>query len=113
MPICLTEFNQELPAYQKVVLNKDEQRVMIAEITTQLGIGQKAVQEVKATFRYRKICCCLVPCLLMEKHKQVHINVTSQLLRTVAAKSDYFLLNIVSNDESSYHSFNPNWNRRR
>jgi hypothetical protein len=44
LPICLTEFIQFQK--QNAVPNKGDQRVMITEITTQLGIGKNAVQVV-------------------------------------------------------------------
>jgi hypothetical protein len=74
---------------------------MIREITTQLGIGKK-------NLRYWNICCYSFPCLLMDKHKRVHINVASQLLERLDAKSSYFLLNTVTSDKIWYLNFNPN-----
>jgi hypothetical protein len=102
LPFRLTQFIQFHK--ENTVPKKGDQAVMI----TQLGIGTNAVQEVVASLRYWKICCCLFPCLQMDKHKCIHINIASQLLKRMDAENGYFLLNTVSNNKIWYHSFNPN-----
>jgi hypothetical protein len=70
-------------------------------------IGHSAMQEMIKTSGYQKVSCRWVPRLLTDEHKKAYMDVSLQLPQQHAAKCSDFLLNTMSDDESSFHHFDP------
>jgi hypothetical protein len=65
-------------------------------MTTKVGIGHNAVQEMIGWLCYGKVCAHLVLCLLTEDHKVQQRAITLEILLRYRDKGDDFLLIIVT-----------------
>jgi predicted transcriptional regulator len=87
---------------------KEDRCVTLDAVTTKLGIGHNAVQEMSGSLGYGKICARWVPRLLTEDHKVQQKAITSEILRRYRnspdlAPSDYHLISSVKNQMRGQH----------
>jgi len=87
---------------------KEDRRVTLDAVTTKLGIGHNAVQEMTGSLGFRKICARWVPRLLTEDHKVQRKSITSEMLRRYRdspdlTSSEYHLFGFVKNQMRGQH----------
>ena len=104
---------QQNPTRRVDEIIKKDRRVTQDKITTKLGIGHNAVQEMIGSLGFRKICAHWVLRLLTEDHKVQQKAITSEMLWRYRDEGDDFLLSIVTGDETWFHYFDTETKRQR
>lgn len=75
-PTCLAGVEQELPP-RKATSRKLTPIVTSRDTTAQLDMGHNALQDLKKTLTYRKVCCRWLHRLFKQKHESSWVDVSS------------------------------------